>query len=330
MDITDWTEWQRLTGLHDSGVFFQRGWLEAFQANGATPRLIKLIAGTDVVALAAGLETRSRHKIAAAVSRQLYLLAGLAICGRHTHTASECLRPLIDYARAEGYVGIFVGSYDCGATYEGLPSSFTRKTRIEHIVDLTADVSELHSRLTKGQKSTVKKAERLGLELEEVGPEGMKELLECLQGTKEKRDSLGYGAYSPYYMPLLDAAVADRLLKNGIARIFRAKRKDDVLCSWLAAIGPRGAYALLSGSTPDGYSAGASPFSLWGMMLSLKARGCLRLNLGGTPTDQTGRTLAAFKRSFGAKEQGGEGCFSISLQAGSWRNLGGRIYRWLS
>ena len=88
------------------------------------------------------------------------------------------------------------------------------------------------------------------------------------------------------------------------------------------------AYWVLAGATREGYDLGAPSYMQWCVIERSKAAGCVTLNLGGVPKDESYARLAEFKLSFGAEAHTCEAgsCYLLD----PWHKFLHRCYKFAS
>ena len=103
------------------------------------------------------------------------------------------------------------------------------------------------------------------------------------------------------FLSLLTSTPKLETLKNGLAKIFYVKIKDSISCINFVFTYGKKVYAILIGTSRQGYELGIPAFTTCSTLQRCKELGFESYNLGGVPDDSSKSGLFFFKTSLGAK-----------------------------
>ena len=188
------------------------------------------------------------------------------------------------FARGLGCSHLAVSSFMSGDS-PWIPESlgYAETQRLEFTLDLRQERDVLWKGIAKDQRERIRKLDREGVRVEEgTALEHLLELRHVREATQEKRADRGQG-YVLEANPRFYAALHEHLLTRRAARLFLARRGEEVLAGLLfAAFGGR-CYSLFSGSTDAGYRCGAQSSIFWHAVEAFQGEGFSELNRGGVP-----------------------------------------------
>ncbi len=303
--------------------FQESAWVEALARPGRQPAYFGFHRGLRRVGVVAGLVTASPQRILAGISRRLYLYGLPHFPPEDAPAVMEQLRA---HLRERGFNTIDVAYYYNAPPPQVAALGLSTKLAEEYRLDLSPSLAEIERGLNRLRRRLIRRAKENRLVYEESpAAEGLDALLACLNQTKRRRAERGVGSYSYYYIPGLDDTAVRRLLESGLARLCKVLREGRLISAGLVARNRRCAYYILAGATEDGYDLGASTYMQWCVIERTKAAGCVTLNLGGVPKDESSGQLVEFKRSFGAQAHVCESgsCCLVS----PWRRSLHRLYK---
>jgi hypothetical protein len=302
------------------GPFSSSTWLEAFANDMLHPVSFLFEERGDPIGLLAGLEVHSLNAITRGLGffKRLFFFTGPFLTRQETYP--ECIRAFNEAAQRLGYVKVAYRSWDFPRRHPVNPYPVPGPLRMEYIIDLTHDIGEIEHNIKRAQRKNIRHAIQNGLELvEETSLARCAQLLAFIAESKQRRRQKGYQDYATYYMPYLCDRVMYNLVDNDGLRLFHVELDGVPINSTAIIIHGTRAYALLAGTTDQGYQMNASPFSFYRICLTLKQEGKTYLNLGGVPWDDSQSNLIRFKRTLGAR--------AYPCPTGSTGFLQGRFYQ---
>jgi hypothetical protein len=249
------------------------------------------------------LEVHSSHAITRGLGlfRWLFFFTGPILTNQAMYP--DCIQALNETAKRLGYVKVVYRSWDFPCSNPVNPYPVPGFLRTEYIIDLTPPICDIEKNVKPAQRRNIRHAVQSGLELvEETSREKCIQLHEFIEVTKHRRQQRGYSQYEKYYIPYLCDRVMNTLVDNHYVRLFHVERGGTPLHATAIITQGKRAYALLAGTTEQGYRMKASPFGFYQICLQLKQEGTAYLNLGGVPEDDGTSHLRRFKRTLGAQE----------------------------
>jgi hypothetical protein len=175
-----------------------------------------------------------------------------------------------------------------------LPGELTRRTRQEHVLDLTRE--DVLEGMSSQHRRNISRAVKAGLSIHRTREASACALhVELMSASLERRAKRGEEVEISQQQ-----ARPMALLTSRSAELFQAVHKGTVLSSILILRSSRGAYYQSAGTLPEGMKLGASPFLVSQVAAILKQEGASVFNLGGATTDEPG--LHRFKSGFGSRE----------------------------
>jgi hypothetical protein len=289
-------------GNTDVAVFQSPVWLQNVKESGSEVISLEFQLDSEVVGFISGIKVQSKYAFLNKITKSLYFFSGPILFEGQDHLRDQCYISLSKYSKENGYFGIGIGCYDYPHNVNFSDLGYTKVDRIEYIIDLTPDVDNIFRRFKKSQRTRIRRLECAGLEFSiGTNDRAVDYLLECLGETKKRKEESSFGDYSVYYMPFLSESKVKKLVDNGTCKIFSVKSSGNVISSTLCMTFNNRAYAILNGTTTDGYTLGVPAYIHWRIIQYLKSIGVNCFNLGGLPKDKSGENLAVFKESLGAK-----------------------------
>ena len=213
------------------------------------------------------------------------------------------IEPLAAWARREGVIALHLGSFDCG----GRPWCGNLRDYEERIefVATPGDEHELWRRMRKGTRSAIRRAERLGVDVEAVGNDHVAQFVLLFASTLERlrRDK---GVAIGEVDAKTFGAGLEGLLAARRGRLYLARLGDEDVGGCFFGVEGRSAYYLFNGSNATAREVGAMPLMLLRAMSDFSEEGIDRINLGGVPASASDPSspdhgLYAFKLGLGAE-----------------------------
>ena len=198
----------------------------------------------------------------------------------------------------------------------GWVSSDEVQPRSTLIVDLTADVPTLQSRLLPGTRYNISVARRRGVQVRQGDRQDLPSLISMLTATSLR-------ARFPIHDDEYFEAMWDDIAPAGGARLFLAEHKGQVIAAALVALSGRRGYYLYGGFSYPSRRLKLNDLMQWSIMLHLKEMGYTSYDLWGIP-DEVGR---AYER------KGNRGVISAGEAGPLWgvyhfkRGFGGNVFR---
>lgn len=212
---------------------------------------------------------------------------------------------VLQFCRDRRIAEVEIGTYGArAALLPSWPTSTTLRERTEWVMHLAHASSR---QMSTNHQRNIKKARKLGVTImSTTDPAAAQPHVELMAASMQRRDDRGE------FVPSIDAGDArdERiLLSSGVARIYQALYRGQVVSSLLVLNSQYGAYYQSAGTSPDGMATGASTFLISETIDELAAAGRAIFNLGGAGPENAG--LSRFKAGFGA--------LPVSLTAGVYQ-----------
>lgn len=289
-EVGDWED--GLSGFSYS-LFLLPKWLEALKNEANRPVFFDFKKDGAVVAKLAGLMCQ----YGGFRGKQLYFYASPAFSDDTLFCFNLCHSALREWARQNGVSRIIIGSYD--QQYENVCAAegFYPTYRYEYIVAFGN--SEL-PKFSTGFKKNFKKAEKLGATFHQDNTsEMLDKMLDLLGYTRDLR-TMKYGRdYDPFYLKGLNEKVLQRLLDNGLGKLYYAKVDGDVSSVQYNIESGGKVYGLLMGSDGFAYKNGLPSFVDYNLICLYNRNGFTYYNPGGGPVDEGGSGIEQYKKSMG-------------------------------
>lgn len=208
---------------------------------------------------------------------------------------AEFWEGLVAHCRRRRWWRLAIGSFGAplGTRIPALPGERERRARAEHLVRLAEFGPEA---LSTNHRRSIKKARAGGVTFEvRREPSLAAEHVALIDASMDRRAGRGEDVSR-----VRGPAQITAFLRTGAGVCARASRGGETLSSMLVLLGEKGGYYHSAGTSPEGMSAGASPFLVAEVAAWLKAEGRVSFNLGGTTAAEEG--LHRFKRGFGGVE----------------------------
>jgi GNAT acetyltransferase-like protein len=238
----------------------------------------------SVTAGALALFRKSPRPIASLLSRSLVLTTHPFARDHQRDLCAGFVRECESYARSLGCISIGIDSFAVGQS-DFCPSDlgYAETRRVEFCVDLRQSTDQLWKNISRDQRERIRRLSREGVSIE-VGMDrdDLKGLKLAREFTQAKRSQQGQGYDLPDNGDFYET-VFEYLVRRGAARLFLAKRGDEVVGAIFFAAFNNRASSIFSGSTELGYKLGAQSGLFWAAVESFKADGFQELNRGGVP-----------------------------------------------
>ena len=210
---------------------------------------------------------------------------------------------LFCYAILKKFRRLVLRSYDYTMTYRIKNNTLKITDRYEYIINLLQSSEEIQNNFNRLLLRKVKLAIKSKAEfLEGDSMKMLDNLISLLEETKKTRLSKGYSKYSYFYIPYLDKIVLKKIISNKITSLYYVKVNDEINCITMVLTYGKNAYALLIGSNSSAYSMGIPYYIMYCLIKEFKEKQFNYFNLGGIPTDKSGKGLILFKKSLGTQE----------------------------
>lgn len=297
--------WDLEIADYNSSPFISTKWLNPFKSTHAAPVFFKFKQNDTVIAVIAGLKIESPNKVLKVLYKEMIFFSGPAILKNNEDLTKICVDKLIDYATKKGFVKINLKSWLYPVNYKVTNPKFHKILREEFVIDLKQDLDLIYKNIKKGRMRYIKKAKKNGLIVSEGKTiEHVEKLLEQLEQTKASRIAKGHKEYSYKYLPYFSGELIFKMISNGVARLFYAKKNEDIISTLLFICNKKNAFALLSGVNDEGYKH-AAPGLLWYETIRIfKEDKAETFSMGGGLIDDPALASVNFiKLSFGAKKE---------------------------
>jgi hypothetical protein len=309
-----------------AGPFHSRAWAEGFAGERTTPLYLRLLEGSQPVGAIAGVAIEPRLAALRGIARELFFFSGPALARMDADLIRDAFLALSGYAREQGFTSLVSSARDYPYQYDWGGAKAHLQTMGEYLVDLRGSWDDVRLRMRRSIAEQTRKAGRAGVAFgEQRDASLLPQLLRLLENTRQRRQRKSGNLFSPYYLTHLDDDTLCRLSASSVARFFVARRGDEPLCVLLAFVFGRRAYALMIGSSDEGYLLRAPALLWFNTLRRLHSEGVHWLNLaGGGP--QSAHVFS--KVSLGAQRFACIGSVSPYLK-GPVRNLLFQAHRWM-
>lgn len=281
-------EWDGLVCQLGGSVFHTSDWARyttAAQPN-AKPLFMRFVGQDgDPVALALAFTESSRHRLLASLTATLWTDAFPVLREPRTELASECAAAILGFARQNHLATVTIGSFgnrpqdliirDLGLT----PTHYW-----EFVLDLSAPVEDLCSRMEYKRRKNIRKAERSGVLLEDSSDEQGVAALRRMQRASSQRIVARGGPEIGRTAELPQDPVM-QLLGTGLGRLVLAKVDGQIVSAGLFTHWNGLVYHTLSGHSETALQTQAPTLLLWETIKRYKSEGASQFNFGGCSAD---------------------------------------------
>jgi hypothetical protein len=272
--------------------------------DGATPLFLEWWSdrtGDEPLAMALGFESPDRSTLRGRLARRLEFDSPPA----SLIVGADLLSPLTKWARkSPALVELRCGSFDARSAWT--PGALRDLTwRYEFLVQCTDGVALLAG-MRKGARSSIRKAQRIGVEVTACDEPNALPRFSALhaQTIRRLREVKGLNVAVPDQERTSEQLAV--LLTHNAGRMYFAHHDGETLAGCFFGLFARSAYYLLNGAVSHATSLGATGLTLFIAMDDLVSQGYTRINLGGTAGDaaehgSADRGLYSFKKGLGGQ-----------------------------
>ena len=283
-ESVDAAEWDTLVKRLGGTIFHSSTWANYVQAQqpNARPRFVHFRSSDNsLIGLSLMFAEASSRKVLAPLTGKLWTEAAPVVENGCADAALAFAKAIEDYAKKQALATITIGSFggSSGITVLG-QLGFQQTCYWEFVRDLSVSEDILWESLEYKRHKNIRKAERMGVVLnDENGEEGIAELRR-LQGDSSKR-IVARGGKNITHNGNPHADPVKVLLDCGLGRIVCAKVDGQVVSASLFTIFNGLVYHTLSGHSEAALRTQAPTFLLWETIKRYKTEGALRFNFGG-------------------------------------------------
>jgi GNAT superfamily N-acetyltransferase len=268
----------------DGSIFHTSHWAAYLARPGVEPWFVLERDGDAVAGAALALRSQSTRPLIGRFFRSMSVTAHPATRGGDAGRSARFLQAVEEEARRHGCADIALESWMSAAS-PIRPSEFGYREheRVEFQADLRLGPEKLWSALKKDQRERIRHLERDGMTVALGSERSDLSLLRAMQeSTQERRQQKGQGYELEGGEAFFDR-VHERLVRPGLGRLFLAKRDGEAVGGIFFHVWGGKAYSMFSGSTPEGYRAGAQTYLYWRAVERFLEEGLVLLNRGGVP-----------------------------------------------
>ena len=262
--------------------------------------------GGRLVGMALGFHTHSTHKLMAQLTGRLSLDALPAVSEEDAAALPEFIQQMERAAREAGNSELLLGSFASPGGEEVLDKLGYELIRyFEFDLGLESSEDELWKGLDYKRQKNIRKAERLGVCIEELCvDEGIRELRR-LQGESSKRIVVRGGPDITYRADTPDDPVG-ALVNTGVGRLMGVRVNGKIVSTSLFTCFNGLVYHSLSGHSREALKAQAPTLLLWETIKRYRAEGAKRFNFGGCSIDAVNEDspehgVYVYKKAFGGE-----------------------------
>lgn len=306
-DHAERSVWDAAVADLGGSVFHTTAWADYIVAGEphAVPVYVSLLADDGGRAGAAlGFRLRSGHRLLASLTGRLRTDALPVVKDGDPERFVEFVTALEAAARDAGDVELVLGSFASPGGAEALERlGFSTTPRMEFEIDLRPSEDELWKALEYKRRKNIKKAARLNVALEDLPLEDGIAHLRRLQGASAERIvERGGPDISRASSGSRDPIAA--LVQAGVGRLIGARVDGEIVSASLFTCFNGLVYHTLSGHDRQALKAQAPTFLLWETIKRYRAKGALRLNMGGCSSgavreDSAEHGVYEYKKAFG-------------------------------
>jgi hypothetical protein len=283
-DSVNAAEWDTLVKRLGGTIFHSSTWADYIRAQrpNARPRFVRFLSSEDrLIGLSLMFAEASPRMALAPLTGQLWTEAAPVVADGCGDFALAFAKAIEDYARRQALATVVIGCFGGKSSMSILRQlGFQQTLYWEFVRDLCVSEDALWGSMEYKRRKNIRKAERLGVVLEDHnGEEGIAELRR-LQGDSSRRIvARGGRNISRRNKPRADPV--NVLLASGLGRIVCAKLDDQVVSAGLFTLFNGLVYHTLSGHSEAALRSQAPTFLLWETIKRYKAEGALQFNFGG-------------------------------------------------
>lgn len=317
--------WPEALQVCGGGFFHSPAGLHAGAPKG-NEVFVDLWRGNELVGIAAGVRHACRIS---ARPQHVYFPTLPAI--RDPRLREAGLASLCDAMRSEGADEIIVDSFDASWNHESITDGVEAARRIEHVVRLQPSTAAISSEFSSNHRRQCARGEKLGWSVRAAHGAHAAALIAGVQKSASARAVArgnGFEVDAPHAGAFERSADDDAWGMTA----FGGWDGDTLLASVVIGWANRRAFYVAGGSTPEGYTQGASAWLHWRVMNVFAERGFTAYNFGGTPVSASAENnpshgLWRFKTGFGTEPSLQR---SLRWEFDSPHMRGHRVKNWMS
>lgn len=297
-ETTDLEKWDKEVERLEGSIFLSYKWLNSLRAEDKTPIFLLFLDRDIVVGLIGGLVV----SLAKGEHKQILFYSGVAFTSNSNQVFFYCKKALMDYAKRNGFARLIFRSYDyLNFGQIKLKGLLVSKRRTEFTLNLRQDKERIAQGFSRSFKKQVRKGKKGGAKVK-IGYSGdlLNRLFELIEITYNIRKSKEYGDYTIFVIPFLDRDVMERLLANGLAKLFYVEYKGNIVSMQFVIACNGRIYGLFMGTNWEGYSISAPSLVCNEIINYFREEGYYSYNLGGVPAGEKHDGVRKFKLSMGA------------------------------
>ena len=288
------------------------------------PFFAELMAGRDVVGIAAGVHRRCRVPPR---PRHAHLPAPPAVAAGSDVTAALAVETMVGGALEAGWADLTIDSFEALQEVPAGETGLPRPPRQEYDILLSGTPGELEARLASHHRRRL--ASDDGRTLRTLSGRDARALLLQVTSVARERASTRRGVtYDEVVLPPVEAFREDPAW--GLTT-YAVMRGDTPLSAALVGWAGKRAYYVSGGSTPDGYACNASVWLHLQIALAFQSAGFTHYCLGGAPAtainpSDPSHGLHRFKTGFGSTVRA---CAGARWVFAGEHEAGHRLTRWI-
>jgi hypothetical protein len=287
-------KWDHDLEKMNGSLFMTTPWLAAICNDEIKPVFLRFYLNQEEVAMLSGIETHIKNTNC----KQLLFYSGLALKEKSSTIEKQCKKALLNFALKKRFSRITLKSYDQHNFLDSKYLAFSKYKRIEYYLNLLEGKDQVIGKFHRDFKRRVRKAEKEGVLFKTSQNTSLVPvLIELMQKTYNTRKSKGYGDYNYFYLPHINKAEIEKLIKNRSATFFYAEYLNDIISIQLVVLYQKKAYAMFMGTSAEGYKKGAPSFLFYKIAEHLADTGNNYYNIGGVQRGKNHSGLKTFKSS---------------------------------
>lgn len=297
-ETIDLEKWEKEVERLEGSIFFSYKWLNSLRADDKTPIFLLFLDRDNVVGLIGGLVM----SLAKGEHKQILFYSGVVCASNSNQDLFNCKKALMDYAKRNGLSRLIFRSYDdLSFSQIKLKGLIVLKRRTEFTLNLLQNEKRIAQGFSRSFKKQVRKAKQDGAKVKMgCSHDLLDRLLELIEITYNIRKSKEYGDYTIFVIPFLDRDVMERLLANGLAKLFYVEYKSNIVSMQFVIACNGRIYGLFMGTNREGYSISAPSLVCNEIINYFRKEGYYSYNLGGVPAGEKHDGVRKFKLSMGA------------------------------
>jgi len=299
LSLPDWDSF--LTSCSESSIFHTPQMMEVFRhTQGHSPQLMAARNGDGSprsLVLAVRIQTLCRWKSQFNTREVLYG----GVLHQPGPDAAQAVRQLMSgYCEKNLQHSLFIeirNEVDTTAVHPALlDSGFTFEPYLNYVIDLAPSEAQLFQNVSRTHRQCIRKAERAGVGVEEIGRENISDFQRLIELT-----------YSRVRMPhphvsLFEAAV-DILVPENRASFLLARKQSHFIGALALLFHRSRAYAWYLGSDDDFFNCYPNHFLIWEAIKRARNRGCRIFDFVGAGRPDEPYGVRTFKSRFGGQLQ---------------------------